>query len=77
MNKRMFTKKFFVLDFPEKIHGAVNKFFFEKILSNTSLFKKKCYFINHPLKHKFGSQIVFLYFLSPSSKQGQDMVTAF
>ena len=30
MNKRMFTKKFFSLDFSEKIHNRVNKFFFEK-----------------------------------------------
>jgi len=41
MNKRMFTKKFFSLEFLEKIHSKVNKFFFEIFFCQTSLFKKK------------------------------------
>ncbi len=40
MNKRMFTKKFFSLDFLKKFTLPVNKFFFEKILRLTSLLKK-------------------------------------
>ena len=42
MNKRMFTKKFFSLDFLENFSGGRNKLFFKKKLGKSSLFKKKC-----------------------------------